>query len=47
MFTEVYKEHTDALIEEFYTQFMAKTQKYKDYTLAKCKEEFGIMTCVL
>jgi hypothetical protein len=43
---DVYKNHTDALIEEFYTEFMKRTSKYKDYTLEQCRKEFAVMIYV-
>jgi len=43
----VYKNHTDEIIKEFYTQFMKKTTKYKNYTLEQCTKEFALMTSVL
>lgn len=44
---DVYEAHTDAIVEEFYKQFMAGTKKYPDYTLAQAKKEFAVMTSVL
>lgn len=43
---EVYQNHTDELIEFFYTEFMKKTSKYKEYTLKQCRFEFSRMMLV-
>lgn len=40
---DVYRNHTDELIELFYTEFMKRTVKYKSYTLEQCRSEFAHM----
>jgi len=43
---DVYQNHTDELIELFYTEFMKQTVKYKTYTLEQCRFEFSRMISV-
>jgi len=43
---DVYQNHTDELIELFYSEFMKKTTRYKNYTLEQCRFEFSRMILV-
>ena len=45
---EVYGgENREALLREFYDQFMAKTKRYPDYTWEQCQFEYSVMASVL
>jgi len=44
---DVYENHTDEVVQAFYDQFMAKTQRYKDLTLEKFRGEYVMMAHTL
>jgi hypothetical protein len=43
---DVYENHTDEILREFFEQFKAKTVKYKDLTFEKFKDEYYMMSHV-
>jgi hypothetical protein len=44
---DVYENHTEEIVKEFYDLFMTKTEKYKDLKFEKFKEEYEMMTYTL
>jgi hypothetical protein len=44
---DVYENHLDEILEEFYRQFVAKSSKYRDLTYKQMREEFTLMAHVL